>query len=71
MNQNLILLLPSISTIKEGNTMKYHEINLDDNFYDSCEFDYELLKELLSDESESISEIIEKWCLEDIGCYQK
>lgn len=55
----------------KGNTMKYHEINLDDNFYDSCELDYELLKELLSDESESISEIIEKWCLEDIGCYQK
>lgn len=51
--------------------MKYHEINMEDNFYDDCEFNYELLKELLSDESESISEIIENWCMEDIGCYQK
>jgi len=51
--------------------MKYHEISKDDNFYDDNEFNYELLKELLSDESESISEIIENWCLEDIGCYQK
>lgn len=51
--------------------MKYHEINREDNFYDDNDFNYELLKELLSDESESISEIIEKWCLEDIVCYQK
>jgi len=51
--------------------MKYHEISKEDNFYDDNEFiNYELIKELLSEESESISEIIEKWCMEDIGCYQ-
>lgn len=55
---------------RKGNAMKYHEINKDDNFYDDNDFiNYELIKELFSEESESISEIIENWCMEEIGCH--